>query len=86
MFPYKGIGPRSYYTVTPDGVLNQLHAVGELREAIKRAKHDEVALIAVRIADVRPLISRRIWRKAVNGSVEITWGASMVFDPSGVST
>jgi hypothetical protein len=46
-FPYKGIGPRSYYTVTPDGVLNQLHAVGELREAIKRAKHGEVALLAV---------------------------------------
>lgn len=46
-FPYKGIGPRSYYTVTSDGVLNQLHAVGELREAIKRAKQGEVALLAV---------------------------------------
>ena len=46
-FPCKSIGPRSYYTVTADGVLNQLHAVGELREAIKRAKQVEVALLAV---------------------------------------
>lgn len=46
-FPYKAIGPRSYYTVTAEGVFHQLHAVGELREAIQQAKHGKVALLAV---------------------------------------
>ncbi len=46
-FPYKGIGPRSYYTVTGDGVFNQLRAVGELREAIRQARQGKVAMLAV---------------------------------------
>lgn len=46
-FPYKAIGPRSYYTVSADGVFNQLRAVGELRGAIQQAKEGKVALLAV---------------------------------------
>lgn len=46
-FPYKSIGARSYYTVTSDGVMRQLHAVAELREAIQGAKQGDVALLAV---------------------------------------
>lgn len=47
-FTYKSIGPRSYYTVTSDGILRQLHAVAELRDAIQAAKRGEVAPLAVR--------------------------------------
>ena len=46
-FPYKGIGPRSYYEVDPDGVMRQFTGVAELRAAIVRAKAGDVALLAV---------------------------------------
>ena len=46
-FPYKGIGPRSYYEVDADGTIRQLSAVAELRAAIPRAKAGQVALLAV---------------------------------------
>lgn len=46
-FPYKGIGPRSYYEVAPNGMMRQLTAVADLRAAISKAKTGEIALLAV---------------------------------------